>query len=65
MDLNEKLSKEDIEYLDGLYEIAKRHVDDFEYFKQQVELILSELESPIEWYLYTRKFERIGRKGDK
>lgn len=59
MDLNEKLSKEDLDELNRVYEIAKRHVDDFEYFKQQVELILSEAESPIEWYGYLRKFEKL------
>lgn len=58
---NDKLSKADIQFLNDLYEFAKKskHVDDFAYFQQQVELLIGDLESPIEWVKYLRHLEKL------
>ena len=66
---NDKLSKDDLDFLDRIYEIAKqsKYVEDMAYFQQQVELLIGDLESPIEWYKYMRRIEEIYgyRKDDK
>lgn len=58
---NDKLSKVDLQFLDDLYAAAKRskHVEDFEYFQQMVELVIGDLDSPIEWYKYLRRIEEL------
>lgn len=58
---NDKLSKMDLEFLDDLYAAAKRskHVEDFEYFQQMVELVIGDLDSPIEWHKYLRRIEEL------
>ena len=58
---NDKLSKDDLDFLDRIYEIAKqsKYVEDMVYFQQQVELIIGDLDSPIEWYKYMRRIEEI------
>ena len=68
MAFNEKLSKDDLDFLDRIYDIARKsnHVDDFTYFQQQVELLIGDLDSPVEWYKYMRRIEDIcDKKGDK
>lgn len=66
----EKLNEADLQILDDLYECVEKRckhiVEDFDYFKQQVELLIGDLESPITWKPYLRKLEEIyGYKEDK
>ena len=58
---NEKLSKADLQFLDDLYNFAmnSKHIEDFAYFQQQVELLIGDLNSPIEWKKYLRKIEEL------
>ena len=65
---NNKLSKADIQFLDDLYEFAKKskHIEDFEYFQQIVELVIGDLDSPIAWKQYLRRIEELyGDDNDK
>lgn len=65
---NNKLNKADLEFLDDLYNFAKKskHVDDFAYFQQQVELLIGDLDSPIAWKQYLRRIEELyGYSDDK
>lgn len=67
MAFNEKLSRADLQFLDDLYEFANKskYVDDMVYFQQQVELLIGDLDSPIEWKKYLRKIEELyGYEGE-
>jgi hypothetical protein len=57
----EKLNEVDLQILDDIYEFAKRceYIDDIIYFKQQVELLIGDLESPVAWQKYMHKLEEI------
>jgi hypothetical protein len=64
MAFNEKLNASDLQFLDDLYEFARKskHVEDFNYFQQQVELLIGDLDSPVEWAKYLRRLEQIDYK---
>lgn len=66
---NQNLNKADIQFLDDLYNFAKKskHVEDFAYFQQMVELVIGDLDSPIEWHKYLRRIEELyeNNKGGK
>ena len=67
MAFNEKLNKSDLDFLDSLYKVAKKskYVDDMIYFQQQVELLIGDLESPVDWHKYLKRIEDIyGYGGD-
>ena len=61
MAFNEKLNKADLQFLDDLYEFAKKskHIEDYNYFQQQVELLIGDLDSPVEWQKYLRHLEQM------
>ena len=64
----EKFNESDLDVLDSLYEVAKKskYVDDMIYFQQQVELLIGDLSSPVDWNKYLRRIEDIyGYGGDK
>lgn len=68
MAFNERLNEADLAFLDDLYKFAQKskYVDDMAYFQQQVELLIGNLDSPIEWQKYLRRIEEIyGYKEDK
>lgn len=68
MAFNDKLNEADLQFLDDLYEFAKksRYVDDMVFFMSQVELLIGDLDSPVEWGKYLRRIEEIyGYKDDK
>ena len=58
---NDKLNKSDLDFLDSLYKVAQqsKHVDDIAYFQQQVEELIGDLESPLDWEMYLRRIEEI------
>ena len=64
MAFNEKLNEADLQFLDDLYAFAKKskHIEDYEFFKQQVELLIGDLDSPVEWQKYLRRLEQIDYK---
>ncbi len=61
MAFNNKLNKADLQFLDDLYEFAKKskHVEDMMYFHEQVELLIGDLDSPIDWKQYLRRIEEL------
>lgn len=64
----ENFNESDLDVLDSLYKVAKKskYVDDMIYFQQQVELLIGDLESPVDWKKYLRRIEDIyGYGGDK
>ena len=60
----EKLNEADLQILDDVYEFAKRceHIKDFDYFKQQVELLIGDMESPVVWQACLHRLEQIDYK---
>ncbi len=69
MAFNDKLNKSDLDFLDSLYQVAKKsgHIQDWMYYRQQVELLIGNLDSPEEWHKYLQRIETIygHKKGDK
>ena len=60
----EKLNEADLQILDDVFEFANKskHVEDFDYFKQQVELLIGDMESPVAWQECLHHLEQIDYK---
>ena len=61
---NDKITREDIEYLDMLYKTADS-AEDVKFWADQTEQIIGSLEDPEEMVKYLRKIEELyGKKED-
>lgn len=67
MAFNKNITKNDLDFLDSLYEVAKKskRLEDYYYYSEQVEILIGDLSDPKEFLAYLHKVEELYKEKDE